>query len=62
MTEPNSLQALVAPECSEALEYSEVLALNDIGYYENTFSSCREQFVVFLVSLPKEIQNLSSSF
>ena len=42
MRETNYLQALVAPECCEALEESEVLTLNDIGYYENTFASFRE--------------------
>ena len=42
MAEANSLQAMVAPECSEALEYSEALALSIMGYYDNTFPSCME--------------------
>ena len=42
MREANYLQALVAPECWEALEESEILTSNDISYYENTFASFRE--------------------
>ena len=42
MWEANFLQALMGPECWNALVYSEELALNRISYCENTFASFME--------------------
>ena len=40
--EVNFLQALMAPEYWEALEQSEALTLNRIGYCKNIFASFME--------------------
>ena len=53
-----SYLASVAPEYWEGLEWSEVLALNEIGYCENTFASFRK----WLVSVPQATQNLFYNF
>ena len=47
MVETDFLQALMAPECWEVLEYKEAVVLNRIDYCGNTLAGfIREQFLV----------------